>query len=216
MDRSQGDRIEILVAEVLLNLAQSRISSLGDFYDEGERHFTIENKDLGDRTAHLTQEEWDWGDGDLYIELRHELEELRELKRHFSIVGLFTAFEMFLRRTLLLLHHGDTAMSECIRKMRFDDMKEKFSSIGMPIADPGADWKAIMGMKEVRNCITHSGSRPDKKRAKDLADYDIPVVQSKMKLRDGYFKKSSGLVERVCKRIAKDCQKALKEKHIKA
>ena len=199
-----------MVAEVLLNLAQSRISRLGDFYDEGERHFNIEIKDLEDKTAHLTQEEWDWGEGNLSIELRHELEELRELKNHFSIVGLFTAFEMFLRRMLLLLHHGDTAMLECIRKMRFDDMKEKFPPAGVDITKPEHDWKSIVGMKKVRNCITHSDSRPDKKRAKDLANYDIPVVQSKMKLPDRYFKKSSDLVERVCKRIAKDCQKALK------
>ena len=152
MDRSQDDRIEISVARVLLNLAQSRISRLGDFYDEGERHFNIGIKDLEDRTAHLTQEEWDWGEGDLSIELRHELEELRELKRHFSIVGLFTAFEMFLRRTLRLLHRGDASMSKRIPKMRLDDMKKGFAKTGVDITKPDRDWKSVVGMKEVRNC----------------------------------------------------------------
>ena len=215
MDQSQDDRIEILVAKALLDLAQIRISKLKSFYDEGEMHFSIGLDDLKDRTDHLTSEESDKFE-DYYLGQRDDLKELMELKKHFSIVGLFTAFEMFLRRTLLLLHHGDTAMSECIRKMRFDDMKEKFSSIGMPIADPGPDWKAIMGIKEVRNCITHSGSRPGKKMVQRLKDYDFHVSAGVwMELPDGYFGVSADLVERACERITKDCQNALKEEHIR-
>ena len=95
-------RLSIIV-NPLLSLTHNRISRLREFYDEGVRHFDIGLHDLEEQTDHLTSEEWDEV-GDFYGEQRYEFEELLELKRHFFIVGLFTVFEMFLRRMLLLLH----------------------------------------------------------------------------------------------------------------
>ena len=125
---------------------------------------------------------------------------------------MLTAFEVFMRKTLRLLHRSDRAMLNRIRGMGLDEMKKEFAKVGAPIVPPGREWQAIMGMKEVRNCVTHSGSRPDKERAKRLANYKIPVARSKMVLPDGYFKTSSDLVEDACERIAKDCQNALRER----
>ena len=209
--------------DALLNLTHSRISRLREFYDEGERHFNIENKDLEDRTAHLTQEEWDWGEEDLSIELRHEMEELRELKRNFSIVGLFTVLEMFLQRALLWLHWQGSAVPKGIRKelrdeikkkfakKNFDEMKPAFKEISVLIAEDNNDWQAILGMKLVRNCITHHGGRVDEEMAEKLKkDYKICVIDAefptrRMKLPENYFRDSADLVERTCDRIAKQC-----------
>ena len=220
----------------LLSLTRSRISILREFYDEGERHFNIENKDLEERTAHLTQEEWDWGDGDFSIELLHELEELRELKRNFAIVGLFTVLEMFLQRALLWVHGPGPAVPKRIRKelraeikkkfakMNFDKMKPAFKEIGVRIAEDNSDWQAILGMKLVRNCITHHGGRLDEEMAEKLEklkkDYKICVIDAedptrRMKLPKNYFRDSADLVERTCDRITKQCYTALKEKRVK-
>ena len=218
----------------LLSHTHSRISRLREFYDEGERHFNIENKDLEDSTAHLTQEEWDWGEGDLSIELRHELEELRELKRNFAIVGLFTVLEMFLQRVLRWIYWPGSAVMKCIRKelqdeikktfekKNFDEMKSAFNKIGVRIAEDNSDWQAMLGMKLVRNCITHHGGRLDEKMAERLKkDYKICVFDAefptrRMKLPENYFRDSADLVERTCNRIAKQGYAALKEKHVKA
>ena len=106
-------------------------------------------------------------------------------------------------------------MLKCIREMRFDDMKKEFAKLGVPITKPDRDWPAILGMKAVRNCITHVGGHPDKELAKKLAKYKIPVDQSKMVLPEGYFAECVDLVEDACKRIAKGCQDALKEGRVK-
>ena len=205
-----------IVLDALLRLTHNRVSRLREFYDEGVRHFDIGLNDLEKKTGHLTPEEWDEV-GDFYGEQRYEFEELLELKRHFSIVGLFTVFEMFLRRMLLLLHHPvDAAVRERILWMSVDKMEKKFSNLGVEITKPCCDWKAILGMKEVRNCIAHSGGRADEQREERLAKYKILVDRSKMVLPDGYFEKSADLIESTCKRIARNCQNILKEKHLKA
>ncbi len=102
MDRLDGRELRIdvhVIIDILLRFARTSISRLGDFYEEGERHFTIGLEDLKDQTGHLTLEEWDKFE-DYYLEHRNYFEELMELKKHFSIVGLFTVFEIFLTRIM--------------------------------------------------------------------------------------------------------------------
>ena len=232
MKKSHDLGIKIFI-NALLDVTHSRISILREFYDEGERHFTIENKDLGDRTDHLTQEEWDWGDGDLSIDRLHELEELRELKRNFAIVGLFTVLEMFLQRALLWLYWPGSAARKCLRKelldeikkifakKNFDEMKPAFKKIGVLIAEDNSDWQAILGMKLVRNCITHHGGRVDEEMAEKLKKNSKICVTNpefptrRMELHENYFRDSANLVERICDRIAKQCYTALKKKPVK-
>ena len=200
------------------DLARTYISGLRRFYDEGEMHFNIGVKDLGDETDHFKPEEWDSGEGDHYIDLHGELEESRELTRDFSIVGLFRVFEKFLRDTLrhLLRTGPDRAKRDPRDQWSLAEMKEIFKEIGVPVTKPDGDWNSIKKLQAIRNCIVHSGGRADKQRTKKLERYKIPVDQSKMVLPDGYFEKSADLIERVCKRIAKDCGTAVKEKRIKS
>ena len=103
-----------IVIDALLSLTHNRISRLREFYDEGVRHFDIGLGDLKDQTDHLTSEEWDEF-GDFYVDQRYEFEELLKLKRHFSIVGLFTGFETFLRRMLRLLRRRDARKEGVLR-----------------------------------------------------------------------------------------------------
>ena len=227
--------------EAVLGHTRARISRLRKFYNEGERHFNTEFNNLKKKTDHLTQEEWD-NLGDFYIEEHYELEELRELKRNFSIVGLFTVFEAFLQGRLRQLHRASPARPKrnpktfqfILRKLKllprvclsrpkrdpFGRMTEEFSKLGVRIAKGDRDWQTITGMAMVRHCIVHSGGRIDKKRTKKLANYKIPVVQAtkyswRIKLSDRYFEETAGAVERACKRIAKDCQDAINEKRVK-
>ena len=162
------------------------------------------------------------------------MEELRELKRNFAIVGLFTVLEMFLQRALLWFHWPAPAVPKSIRKelrdeikkkfakKDFDEMKPAFKEIGVPIAEDNSDWQAILGMKLVRNCITHHGARRAEEMAEKLKkDYKICVIVAEfptrsMKLPKNYFRDSADLVERTCHRIAKQCYTALKGKHVKA
>ena len=204
--------------EIPLILAQRHISGLRSFYDEGEMHFNIGVNDLKDETDHLTPEEWNNGE-DCYLGQRDDLEELRELKRHFSIVGLFTVFEKFLQDTLQQLRWAGAAVRKRNPKERWflGEMKEIFAEIGVPITKPDRDWNAIKRMEAVRHCITHLGSLPNEEMVDTLAGYNFRVREGVwMELSDGYFEKSADLVERVCKWIVKDCQKAVKEKRIKA
>ena len=203
---------KIKIALVALQLVGTRIhiSRLKEFYGEGEKHFNIELDELTSQVGHLAPEEWNEV-GNLFIDEHSDLEALLQLKRRFAIVGLFTVFEVFLRKTLEYVHQPDWAMSKRIPEMRLDDLKKEFSNLGVAITKPAADWKLIMGMKEVRNCITHSDSFPDEKRAKKLANYGIPVIYGKMTLPNEYFEESVDIVERTCERIAKDCRYALLE-----
>ncbi len=194
---------------VFLQLTEWRIFRLKVFYDEGVSHFDIGLDELKDQTDYLSPKEQDEF-GDFYIDQFHELEELLKLKRYFCIVGLFTTFEMFLRAMLQLHISADAAGSKRIRRMNLDDMKEEFARLRVPITRVERDWHAIMGLKAVRNCITHAGGRANKERAKNLANYKIPVVdQSGMVLPEGYVVQSFDLVMRTCRRIAKDCQDKL-------
>ena len=216
--------------EATLKIAQIQISMLREFYDAGERHFTSDLNRLEDRTDPLTDDQWEQIEN--FVGQRDELEELRELKRHFSIVGLFTVFEIFLRHTLRQLRWAGASVQGCTRKMLWREMKRTFKEIGLSIARPDSDWKAIVGIKEVRNCITHSrGHINDKKTTYKLkTDYGIRVIEEhwkplkgekpepsswKIQITDRYFRKSADLVETACKRIAKDCQDGLKKNRVK-
>ena len=90
------------------------------------------------------------------------MEELRELKRYFSIVGLFTVIESLLRRTLGHLRKLGAPVEGRIRKIYLEGMKDAFRKIGVPITEPNHDWHALMGMKSVRNCIAHYDGHPHK------------------------------------------------------
>ena len=200
-----------------LILAQRHILGLRSFYDEGEMHFNIGFDDLKDETDHLTPEEWNDTE-DYYLGRRDDLEGLRDLKRHFSIVGLFTVFEIFLRDMLQQLHWAGAAVPKRnpTKSWFLDRIKVIFAEIGVPITKPDRDWTAIRKMQAVRNCITHFGSRPDKEMVRKLAGYNFCLREGVwMELPDGYFEESADLVERVCERILEDCHNAAKEKRIK-
>ena len=214
---SRRFRTGILV-NARLAIMRKNIDRLRNFHDEGETHFKTEFNKLEVEVDRLTREDWDEF-GDFFIEQRYDLEELRELKRNFSIVGLFTVLEIFLRRTLLHLRKAGAAVEGCIRKMSLEDMRDVFKKIGVPIAKDNSDWQAIMGMKLVRNCVTHYDCHPHKKMAKQLKeDYKISVIEERWKWTNGeksepvswriqltgeYFGKSADLVERVCKWAAR-------------
>lgn len=198
-----------------LSIMRKNTDRLRNFYDEGESHFKRGLNDLEDEIAHLTDDEIE----DFYLEYRDELEDLREIKRKFSVVGLFTVIERFLRRTLRHLRKAGAPVEGCIRKMSLEGMKDAFREIDVPITEPNQDWHALMGMKLVRNCITHYDGHPEKEMAKRLKDgYKIPVIEERWKrtnggksepvswriqLADEYFGESAELVERVCKRAAR-------------
>ena len=203
--------------EIPLKLAQIHISSLRRFHEEGEMNFNIGFNDLKGETSHLTPEEWNDAE-DYYLGQRDDLEGLRDLKRHFSIVGLFTVFEIFLRDTLQQLQCAGAAVPKRnpAKRWFFDRMKAIFAKIGVPITKPDRDWNAIRKMQAVRHCITHSGSRPDKEMVRKLEGYNFSLREGVwMELPDGYFEGSADLVERVCGRILEDCHNAEKGKRIK-
>ena len=122
----------------------------------------------------MTPEEWNNVE-DCYLGQRDDLEELRELKRHFSIVGLFTVFEKFLQDTLQQLRWAGAAVRKRNPKERWflDRMKEIFAEIGVPITKPDRDWNAIKRMEAVRHCITHLGSRPNEEMVLTLAGLQL-------------------------------------------
>ena len=202
--------------EIPLKLAQMHISGLRSFYEEGEMHFNSGFHDLKEETKHLTPEEWN-NDENYYLGQRDDLEGLRDLKRHFSVVGLFTVFEIFLRHTLQQLHRAGAAVPfNPNERWILDRMKDIFAEIGVPITKPNRDWNAIRKMQAVRNCIMHFGSRPEKEMVRTLAGYNFRLREGVwMELPDGYFEESADLVERVCERILEDCHNAAKEKRIK-
>ena len=81
-----------------------------------------------------------------------------------------------------------------------------FKQIGAPITKPDSDWKSIKKLQLIRNCITHLDGRPDDETVRKLKGYNCHVNKGVwMTLPDGYFEESADLVERVCKRIVKDC-----------
>ena len=230
--------------EIPLELARIQISSLRRFYDEGEEHFNLGFNELKDEIDHLTPEEWEKGE-DFYLGERDQMEFLRRLKRHFSIVGLFTVFETFLRSTLQQLYWAGAdvpkrspnkrryldTMKEIFRavgvpivpkrspnkRWYLDTMKEIFRAVGVPITRPNHDWNSIKKLQAIRNCITHLDGRPDKETVRRLRGYNCHVIKGVwMKLPDGYFEESADLVERICERIVKDCQNAVTEKRVKA
>ena len=201
-----------------LSIMRSNIDRLRNFYEEGESHFTFGFKSLEKKVDHLTPEQW--ADlQDFYIQERYEMEELRELKRNFSIVGLFTVLERFLRHTLRYLRKAGAPVTGRIRGMSLGDMRDAFKKVDVLITEPNHVWHAIMGMKLVRNCITHYDGHPHKEMAKQLKeDYKIPLIEERWKptnggksaptswriqLADEYFGKSADLVKRVCRLAAR-------------
>ena len=220
-------RWRAVVIVALLSQTEHRIGRLRDFYNEGEFNFDSRLRDLKNKVDRLTPEQWD-DLQDHYIDEHDDLEELRELKRNFSIVGLFTVLEIFLRRmlTLILVPPGikdREALLTRVQKERWnlDDMKKKFREVGLPITEPNTDWNAIKTMNAVRNCITHHAGQPNKKMMRQLKKINFPVNDAqyptrRMKLPPEYFEESAVIVERFCRRIAKGYRKALREKRLKS
>ena len=194
MGKLYDPRAEMMIIEALPSFAQDEISVLTGLYDE--EHYYLDLFDDFSRPAGL--------------------DEVLELKRHFCIVGLFTTFEVFLQRTLMMLYWPKAAMFKCIRRISFSEMKDEFKKIDVRIAASDADWKTIQGIKAVRNCTMHAGGRPDQDRARKLANYNVQVVKSKMVLPERYFARGVDAVTRTCTRIAKDCLDALREGRVQA
>ena len=146
-----------------------------------------------------------------FISQRDELESLRDLKTQFAVVGLFTVFEMFLRDTLQRLHRDDEANSEPRppepepkrpKQSSFDDMKNAFVELGVPLTRPEIDWNAIKKLQAIRHCITHLGGIPDEEAAKILRGHHLNSTRGvPMQLPTGYFEDSAALIQRVCGRI---------------
>ena len=203
--------------EIPLALMRIQTRWLRKFYDEGEDHFDFGFNKLKAETDHLTPEQWE-KDEDFYLDQRYDLKSLRELKRHFSIVGLFTTFEMFLRNMLkeLYLAGADVPKQKPITRWYLDKIKEIFKEAGVPITEPDRDWNSIKKLQAIRNCITHLDGRPDKETVRKLQDYNCHVIKGAwMELPASYFEECADLVERICDRIVTDCKKAVKEKRVK-
>ena len=156
-------------ANIPLDLARIQISSLRRFYDEGEAHSNLGFDELKDETGHLTPEEWE-KDEDFYLGRGDDLEFLGQLKRHFSIVGLFTVFETSLRDTLLQLYWAgsDVPKRSPNKRWYLDTMKGIFKAVGVPITKPDHDWNSIKKLQVIRTCITHLDGRSDKEAVRKL------------------------------------------------
>lgn len=233
MDQTRDFRNLAVGIEATLKLTKMRVSRLRDFHYEGEAHFRIGFNDLEIKTRRRTPTDWEEF-GDFCGEQHDELEELRDLKRNFSILGLFTVLEMFMQRALLWLHWPSSAVPPQARKEVWDEikkrlakknldrMKDTFRKIGVPIAEDNPDWPQLMEMKLVRNCIAHSAGHPDEDMVEKLEKiHEIRVVDSdspamRIELSKEYFGASADLVERICDRIAKRCYVALKENRVRA
>ena len=217
---AQGtEKMDILTAlqmvglqSVLNTVVGESIDRLQTIYAEATEHAASELGALDDQMDQLTPEERDeFSDG--YLSVFESLDKMRELKERLCIVGLFTTFERFLRQTLQEFSSSAPARSKCIHRMHLVEMKKEFSDLGVSITTPDSDWQGIMKLKEVRNCITHSGGHPDEERAKKLRNCKILVDESGMVLAEGYFEESCGLIKRACERITEACRNALKERH---
>lgn len=194
--------------DILLTLFRFQIRELRNFYDEGEEQFDFGFDKLKVKIDQLTDMEWELRE-DFYIGQRDALESLRELKRHFAVVGLFTVFETFLRDILDYLGCAKEPdpKSGYKERWRFEDMKIMFASIGIRITKPDRDWNAVKKLQAIRHCIIHLGSRPDLATVRKLKDYNFEVREDVwMELPQGYFEESADLVQHVGERIVRDCK----------
>ena len=189
MGKPYDPRAEMIIIEALPSFAEDEISVLTGLYDEEEYYLGVFDR----------------------LSLPDGLDKVLELKRYFCIAGLFTTFEVFLQRSLMMLYWPEATMLKCIRKMTFSKIKNEFKKIDLRIAAGDADWQTILGIQAVRNCTMHAGGRPDQERARELAYYGVQVVKSKMVFPERYFAQGVDAVTRTCTRIAHDCQNALRE-----
>ena len=207
----------------LRSIRRRNIDGLKTFHSEGERLFTSDFNRLQVEADSLPDD--DGRQIEHLIDQRYEMEALRELTRNFSIVGLFTVFEMFLRRMLRHLRWAGAAVPGCIQTMRFDDMKKAFRDIDLPITESTPDWQAIIRLRIVRNCIAHSRGRIDNKKTvrKLRKDDEILLIEAtwrpaagggesepsswRLQLTEKYFGENAALVEHVCEQISTDCFK---------
>ncbi len=189
MGKPYDPKAELIIIEALPNFARDEISVLAGLYDEENYYLGL----LDPRS------------------LPEGLDKVLELKKHFCIAGLFTTFEVFLQRTLMMLYWPEAAMLKRVRKMTVSKMKNEFKKIDVRLAVGDADWQTILGIRAVRNCTMHLGGRPDQERARELANYGVQVVKSKMVFPERYFSQGVDAVTRTCTRIAHDCEDALRE-----
>ncbi len=211
-----------VIIDARLALLRIRIRTLRHFYVEGEEIFSRRFNELTKWMDDFPDDQME-GAVDFFVGERDDLEDLRELKRHFSVIGLFRVIEMFLRRTLRHLRNAGAPVEGRIRRMSLDKMKKAFRSIDVPITEPNDDWHALMGLKLVRHCIVHYDGRPPKEMAYQLRDaYGFPVIEKrwrrtkgghdepvawKLQISNDYFEKSADLVERICGRAVRGYRK---------
>ena len=140
--------------DIHLTLLRIQIRELKCFYDEGEKHFDIGFDQLAKEIDKITDKKWDLYE-DFYIDQRDSLESLRELKRHFAIVGLLTVFEAFLRDTLDHVGCAKMPKPKCKLKKCWNlrDMKNHIS----------ADGVFNMLRKFLRNILDHLSYTKDPK-----------------------------------------------------
>lgn len=140
--------------EAQLTLLRAHIRELKRFYGEGEKHFDIGLDELAKEIDQITDEKWEVYE-EFYIGQRESLESLRELKRHFSIVGLFTVFENFLRDTLDHVGCAKMIKPKCELKKFWNlkDIKKHISAVGV--------FNTLADL--LRNTLDHLGYTKDPK-----------------------------------------------------
>lgn len=211
-----------VIINARLDLLRMHIRTLRHLYVEGEEIFDRRFNELTKWMDELPDDQME-GAVDFFVGERDDLEDLRELKRHCSVIGLFRVIEMFLRRTLRHLRNAGAPVRGPLRRMSLDKMKKAFRCIDVRITEPNDDWHALMGLKLVRHCIVHYDGRPPKEMARQLKDaYGIPVIEKrwrrtkgghdepvawKLQISDDYFGKSADLVERICGRAVRGYRK---------
>ena len=199
-----GEIEEVQFGDPLM-LAEFSIGELRSFYHEAKGHFGLRLAGLEARSNNVSPEDEESDD------LAHRMEEvagLLDLNEHFGVVGAYRTFEIFLRNVVNQLR--DQGVIQGKTKSYLDGLKDQLREVGVDLERPPFQWQEINKLREIRNCIAHSGW-VDSQHVSELRDYTLPVEEgqgSPLRLPGGYFLEASALVVSTCRLVVERCAEA--------
>lgn len=186
------------------------LNELKRFYDEGERQFSSELSKLEMQFRNISPEDDD--QADYLCDLRDQYEGILNLKREFAVIGLFRAFERFLRIFLDLQRHPLFKIPP-LEGSHFEDLKRQYKKIGVDLSKPPFEWQQIKLLQEIRNCIAHDEGWVDANRAAKLRSFKYSVKENDwIQLQPDFFPQAHKLIRKTCEIVAEKCKESLSKR----
>ncbi len=193
-----------------LRMAQLQLHALVEFYEHTRASFDCRLNAFERKAEGKPESYWNESVGsgltrsDIASEEHGKLEELAALNGYFGVLSAYATLDSFLYQTFEYAKMHKMPVPTAFQNKRSLDLvgyKDVLKACGVDISKP-TKYEELIKLRDIRNTIAHYGGWVEPEMENSLRKYKFKVG-SKIKISDGYFRSSVGLVKTTCQQITK-------------